>query len=153
MSRNEAPAQDLLIALTEAWRRRDIEALTALFEDSPETTYLDAGEVDPWIGPPAIRRGLEARGTALDFRIDAPRPRSLAPDVASVFAVVEKRTGTPPMTERMRVTLVARRAAQGWKIVHYAEAPRAPLLELESYYEAIAADGLEAIPPRPWAPS
>lgn len=153
MNRDAAAAAELLNALAAAWRDFDRAALVGLFEDDPETTYLDAGEIDPWISIAAIRRAVDARQDPIRFEIHAPRPRRLAPGLASVFAVVDKTWGAPSMTERVRVTLVARQSAQGWKIVHYAEAPKAPLLELEAYYQAVAADGLDAIPPRPWSRS
>lgn len=151
-----APALALLTALGTAWVSRDAAAISALFDgDDAETTYLDASGVDPWIGVDAIFKGAARRceSTAeIHFSIHAPTPRALAQDAASVFAIVD--IGLKPPGGRMgashvRVTLVAKRRGATWKIVHYAEAPKAPLLELESYYQALAADGLNAIPPRP----
>lgn len=149
------PAQELLAALFEAWRAKDHSRIAALFDrDDAGVTYLDAGEIDPWIGFAAIERGVAARCAArkgFRFKIDTPRPRQLADDIASVFAVVDRGEISAALeAERVRVTLIARRRGAAWKICHYAEAPKAPLVELQAYYEAVATDGLDAIPPRPW---
>lgn len=131
---------------------RDAEAVAALFE--ADASYLDASELDPWLGGAAIGRRVAVRcaeAVEIVIRITAPQARQLATDVVSVFAIVDRGAAVPgrPMSAlRLRVTLIARRAADGWKISHYAEASKAPLLELEAFYEAVAADGLDAIPRR-----
>lgn len=150
------PAEDLLAAMYDAWSAKDSAQIAALFDrEDGEATYLDAGAVDPWIGGAAIQRGVAARCAAhqgFKFKINAPRCRMLADGVASVFAVVDRGELTRAGVEaaRVRVTLVARRRGDQWKICHYAEAPQAPLVELQAFYEAVAADGLDAIAPRPW---
>jgi len=149
------PAHALLAALYAAWEARDVARVAGLFDrDDADVTYLDAGEIDPWISYAAIERGVARRCAAhkgFKFKINAPRSRSLADDIASVFAVVDRGEITTALeAERVRVTLVARKRGSEWKICHYAEAPKAPLVELQAFYEAVAIDGLEAIPPRPW---
>jgi hypothetical protein len=44
--------------------------------------------------------------------------------------------------------MMMRAQAGCWRVFHYAEAPLAPLLELQAFYEAIAADGLDNMPTR-----
>lgn len=150
------PALALLGALYAAWETRDVPRIVALFEgNDPDVTYLDASQIDPWIGSAAVERGVAGRCAAhqgFKFKINAPRARSLADDIASVFALVDRGelTNAGVEAERVRVTLVARRRGDAWKICHYAEAPKAPLVELQAFYEAVASDGLESIPPRPW---
>lgn len=151
------PATHLLKALYDAWTARDAAAIAALFDqDDAEVSYLDAGEIDPWRGAPAVAQHVAqkcARHSRFVFKIHAPRSRRLADDLASVFAVVDRGEGTPLEAERIRVTLIARKRGDAWKICHYAEAPKAPLIELQAFYESVAAEGLESIPPRPWGRS
>ena len=156
---NEA-ARDLLGALLDAWAARDPACVAGLFDgDDAAAGYLDAGEIDPWIGVAAIERAAVrkcSKHARFAFKIHAPQTRHLADDLASVFALVDRaeaeKDGDPLEAQRVRITLVARRRGADWKICHYAEAPKAPLIELEAYYQGIAADGLEAAPPRPWGP-
>lgn len=85
--------------------------------------------------------------------------RELAADLGLAFFELERsELATTPHAEtperiggHVRVTLLARKRDTVWRVFHYAEAPLAPLLELQAYYEAVAVDGLDAMPTRPWS--
>jgi uncharacterized protein (TIGR02246 family) len=141
------PAADVLTALAAAWVRRDAAAAAALFE-AADAIYLDASERDSWLGKEAIARELASRfdrTARVVARVGDMRSRRLGADLASVFAIVDRATAdstsAPLLGQSLRVTLVARCRDGRWAACHYAEAPIAPLLELQAFYEAIAAEG------------
>ncbi|MCB2108979.1 MAG: nuclear transport factor 2 family protein [Rhodobacteraceae bacterium] len=153
----------LIADFAAAWCANDAPAVTALFDTGdPEVACLFADAVDPAIGAAACAAAVEARCAAIGQHVYTPREiltRDLGPDLAAAFFLIERawvaRAGTDHAGTRLgqkaRATLVARRIGTAWRIAHYAEAPVAPLLELQAYYQNVAADGLDAIPPRPWA--
>ena len=157
MSDDTAPALQLLDAFTTAWCARDASAVTALFDaDDIAVTCLLADAIDPAIGMSAIGADLATRcaaTTRIVLRCHDIAARRLADEVISAFFLVDRGhtdSGGVLIGRQVRATLVARRRPTGWRIAHYAEAPLAPLLELQAYYERVAAAGLDAIPPRPW---
>ena len=41
----------------------------------------------------------------------------------------------------LRVTMLMRKIGDVWRLFHYAEAPLAPIIQLQRFYEGVAADG------------
>lgn len=141
-------------AWTQGWCARDHEALLALWHrDDTEAVYLPAERTDPLTGNREISEYLQTACTSFKLiRHEAVDPifRRLSSDVGSVFYTLNwmfaDRKG--PIGGTCRVTALWRQTDEAWHLFHYAEAPLAPLLELQEFYEAVAADGLDKIPPR-----
>jgi uncharacterized protein (TIGR02246 family) len=104
-----------------AWNRGDLAAFASDYEDSPETTFI--GREVTRGGTPAIleryRRtysNREAMGTLAFSEIEI---RTLAPDVALAAGKYElKRTVAAGGDTSGRFTLILRKSAAGWKIIH-----------------------------------
>jgi uncharacterized protein (TIGR02246 family) len=104
-----------------AWNRGDLETFASYYDDSPQTTFI--GREVTHGGTKAIferyRRGFptrEAMGTLTYSEMDV---RPLADGVALMtgrFAL--KRTAAGGGDTSGRFTLVWKRTAAGWKIVH-----------------------------------
>jgi hypothetical protein len=118
-----------------------------------QSWYLPADSVDAHIGT-AIIGVIQRRCIRLRAAVYEPQNiqvRSLSPDVGSAFFELNwmrSYDGKAPMGGRVRVTMVMRLVDEVWRVFHYAEAPLAPLLELQAFYERVAAQGLDAIPRR-----
>ncbi|MDX2223611.1 MAG: nuclear transport factor 2 family protein [Rhodospirillaceae bacterium] len=159
MSKAPGPVYTLIAELAAGWTARDAAAVSALFDAAdPEVTYLAADALDPATGAAAIARAIAERcaGAArIAWRAHGVHARELGDGLAMAFMLVDKAAaerGAPLAAQQVRATLICGRRAGRWLILHYAEAPLAPLLELQAFYEQVAAQGLDAIPPRPWGP-
>jgi uncharacterized protein (TIGR02246 family) len=105
----------------EAWNRGDLTAFASAYEDSPDTTFI--GREVTRGGTQAIldryRRtypNRDAMGTLGFSEIDV---RILAPGVALATGKFElKRTTAGGGDASGRFTLILRRSAAGWKIIH-----------------------------------
>jgi hypothetical protein len=152
-----APLAETVAAWAEAWRARAAARLIALWDHADgESCYLAADSRAAYRGPAVV--GLIQRvilaAAAIDYRPGPLHLRRLAPELGLAFfpLIRTERPASPqfddatPVGRRVRVTMLMRQAAGRWRVFHYAEAPLAPLLELQAYYEAVAADGLDAMP-------
>jgi uncharacterized protein (TIGR02246 family) len=105
----------------EAWNRGDLVTFASAYEDSPDTTFI--GREVTRGGTQAIldryRRtypNRDAMGTLTFSEIEI---RTLAPDVALATGKYElKRTTAAGGDTSGRFTLILRRSAAGWKIIH-----------------------------------
>lgn len=154
-----APLHAAVMAWADAWHSCSAQRLLALWDKADsQSWYLAANSVDPDIGPAVVgalqRRCMGVR--AVTYRPKNIHTRLLSPDVGLAFFELSwaQATATHPIPSGgdVRVTMLLREVAGRWLAFHYAEAPLAPLLELQAYYERIAADGLDAIPPRAYVP-
>lgn len=154
-----APVADVVAAWATAWQERTPARLIALWDKTDDQSwFLPAGSVEPYLGHAVVgfiqRRCL--RAAAIGYKVGALHTRRLAPDLGLAFFALdwsERPTDHPIdgpglMGGRVRVTMMMRAYADVWRVFHYAEAPLAPLLELQAFYEAVAAEGLGAIPSR-----
>ena len=142
-------------AFCAAWSARDPAALLALWDrDDAAAIYLPAGNAAPLVGAPAIEGYIRAGcGMArVLMRAEAVHARQLAADLGLAYFplawAMQDKPARKAIGGRVRATMLLRRSGGAWRIFHYAEAPLAPLLTLQAFYEAVAADGLEAIPIR-----
>jgi ketosteroid isomerase-like protein len=143
-------------AFCEAWSRRDAAGVLSLWDgDDPKATYLPASASAPLVGAAAIRAYVEGECAAFGlivFRPDVLHLRALGGGLGLAFFrlawAVRESPARAPFGDSVRVTMLLRETAAGWRIFHYAEAPLAPLLALQHFYQRIAADGLDAIPRR-----
>jgi hypothetical protein len=153
--------QTLVAVWAAAWQDRSASRLIGLWDRADQDSwYLPAGTVEPVIGNAVVghlqRKCLNVN--SITYRPKDLHVRELADDVGLAFFELEwSELQTTTHAEaperiggRVRVTLLARKRDDVWRVFHYAEAPLAPLLELQAYYEAVALDGLDAMPARPW---
>lgn len=136
-------------AWAQAWRSCAPAALLALWDRADTDSYfLPADSVEPYIGHAVIghvqRRCLNLRARSYD--IANLHVRTLGLDLALAYFVVARTETADDGTlgGRVRVSLLARRHGNAWRAFHYAEAPLAPLLELQGYYERVAAEPVPA---------
>ena len=134
-----------VIKQTEAnWNTQDFSTVLDLWDrDEPEPYYL-AEERDEWLigwdqlngylNPPVRNPAVEA----LRLDISNIRVKQIAPDLA--FAVWDlhfemKIRGRPPLGEDIRVTGIFRKKPEGWRYIHYAEAPMASMVYIQKLFE------------------
>ncbi len=148
------PVREAVDAWTAAWSVRDPDALMSLWDtDDAEASYLAAENDAPLTSADAVRSYMRMMCDVFSdirHRAEGVITREITADLGMAFYsvawMVRDRRG--PIGGTCRVTSVWRRHGEVWRCCHYAEAPLAPLLELQRYYEAIADDGLDAIPVR-----
>ncbi len=105
----------------EAWNRGDLAAFASYYDDSPETTFVGRDVVKG--GVQAIlnryRKAYptrEAMGTLAFSNVEV---RTLAPDVALVTGEFHlERTAGGGGNSAGRYTLILRKTAAGWRIIH-----------------------------------
>lgn len=154
MTDDTAPLQNATGAWIEGWCATSANALLSLWDNTDEKAIYRAAErVEPFIGGNAVTHYVQSVCTMfkpIQHRVEDPTYRRLSEDIGSVFYTLNwmftDKNG--PMGGTCRVTALWRKVDEDWRIFHYAEAPLAPLLELQAFYEEVAADGLDAIPSR-----
>jgi hypothetical protein len=146
---------ETVLAWAAAWESCAPAQILGLWDKSDKQSwYLPADSVGAHVGGAVVgmiqRRCLGLRG--MSYRPQQIVPRRLSVDVGAAFFVFDwtRTSDAQPNTMggRLRATVVMRKTPEGWRVFHYAEAPLAPLLELQGFYERVAAAGLEAIPQR-----
>ena len=144
-----------VIKQTEAnWNTQDFSTVLDLWDrDEPEPYYL-AEERDEWLigwdqlngylNPPTRNPAVEAvRLVISDIRV-----KQLASDLA--FAIWDlhfemKIKGRRPLGENIRVTGIFRKKPEGWRYIHYAEAPMASMVYIQKLFEKDVQPEFEAI--------
>ncbi len=104
-----------------AWNRGDLAAFASDYEDSPETTFI--GREVTRGGTQAIleryRRTYPNREAMGMLALNEIEIRMLAPDVVLATGKFElKRTAAAGGDTSGRFTLILRKSAAGWKIIH-----------------------------------
>jgi len=119
-----SPDGDVRAVLTlseEAWNRGDLAAFASYYDDSPETTFIGKDVVHGGVQAILSRYRnayptREAMGTLAFSEIDV---RMLAADVALVTGRFHlERVAAGGGNAAGRYTLVLRKTAAGWKIIH-----------------------------------
>lgn len=154
MSQGLGPIEALLSEWAQAWSNRDSDAILSLWDgNDTEATYMPAERLNPLIGLAAITDYVNSVCTTFDqvqHRVENPICKLLSEKIGLAFYNLAWmfQDGRGPIGGTCRVTSVWRKNGVNWRLFHYAEAPLAPLLELQSFYESVAAQGLDAIPTR-----
>ena len=105
----------------EAWNRGDLVAFASYYDDSPETTFIGHEVVHGGVAAilARYRRAYptrESMGTLAFSNVDV---RTLAPDVALVTGEFHlARTSAAGGNAAGHYTLILRKTASGWKIIH-----------------------------------
>jgi uncharacterized protein (TIGR02246 family) len=105
----------------EAWNRGDLSAFASAYEDSPDTTFI--GREVTRGGIQAIldryRRTYPTREAMGNLSFSEIEIRTLAPGVALATGKYElKRAAAAGGDTSGRFTLILRKSAAGWKIIH-----------------------------------
>jgi ketosteroid isomerase-like protein len=131
------------------YRAREFEATRRLWDpDEPQPVYL-AEEIDDfrrgWAEIEAYWADTRAALPHLGVRHRDVRAHAIAPDLAiatchmhwdAVIAGQER-----PLGGDVRVTATFRRRADGWKLIHYVEAPLAPTIYFRRLLERSVTPG------------
>ncbi len=147
------PIQQAAESFWRAWSERDASGIRAWWDmDDEECSYLPAESERRLIGPESVTEFISS--TIEAFQTIRMRPRSIHPRrlndrLGCLFAELDwgflRDPAAEPMGGSVRISGVLRRTEAGWRLCHYAEAPLAPLVELRRFYQAVAADGHEAL--------
>jgi len=149
-----ATLESAVDAWTAAWSHRDTKTIVSLWdEQDAQSSYLPAERHDPLIGSAAVTNYVKTTCTLYNtvrHRAEGVLTRRLSPSLGLAFYELSWMLADDrgPIGGTCRVTAIWRNREDQWHLFHYAEAPLAPLLELQAYYESVAADGLDAIPQR-----
>ena len=91
-------------------------------------------EVSNYIIPSGPNSALEA----MRKRVSNIRVKQVAPDLAIAtwnMHLDMKFRGQLPIGNNIRLTGVLRKKPQGWRFIHYAEAPMTPLVYIRNFYQ------------------
>jgi ketosteroid isomerase-like protein len=150
-----APLETAVAAWAAAWRNASAGQVAALWDRADSSAwFLTSDGVEPFVGA-AVIGAIQRRCVSshrIDYDVSGLHLRRLGGDLGLAFFEARWRERgnerAVPLGRRVRVTLLLRRRPEGWRVFHYAEAPLAPLLELQAFYEQVAAEGFAAMPNR-----
>ncbi len=154
MNSEAATIESALDAWTAAWSNRDTKTIVSLWDQQDaQSSYLPAERHDPLIGGIAVTAYVRTTCTlfsTVQHWAEGILTRRLSPSIGLSFYQLNWMCADDrgPIGGTCRVTAIWRNREDLWHLFYYAEAPLAPLLELQAYYESVAADGLDAIPQR-----
>ncbi|UCG72328.1 MAG: hypothetical protein JSV45_13950 [Chromatiales bacterium] len=136
--------ESIVFAWAVNWNDSDWLRIETMWDPDEEAPYYLGEERDYWLigkegvksyfNPPAFIRSLMESVYVLPYRL---RVRLVSDNIA--IAIWENRLdlkvrGRPAVNDNYRVNAVFRKKPDGWKFIHYAEAPMAPLTYLEHLY-------------------
>lgn len=130
----------------ECWARLDFAGLRQLWDaDEAEPTYLPEESDGPMFNWDDIERYWAAtRAATRTIRLETwdLRARSIAAGLATAVYrmrwIGEFDTYRAPIGGDTRVTAILRHRPQGWRFIHYVEAPLAPIVYFKRCYEHFA---------------
>lgn len=137
------------------WNDSNWLQIESMWDPDEEAPYYLGEERDYWLigkeglksyfNPPAFVRSLMESVYVLPYRL---RVRLVSDTIA--VAIWENRLdikvrGRPAINDNYRVNAVFRKKPDGWKFIHYAEAPMAPLTYLEHLYRKTVTPDYERI--------
>jgi hypothetical protein len=137
------------------WNDSNWLKIETMWDPDEEAPYYLGEERDRWLigkegvksyfNPPAFIRSLMESVYVLPYRL---RVRLISDDIA--VAIWENRLdlkvrSRPAINDNYRVNAVFRKKPDGWKFIHYAEAPMAPLTYLEHLYRKTVTPEYERI--------
>ncbi len=125
----------------------DDEAPSYLGEERPRWLIGREG-LESYFNPPRIVRMLMGKVIMQPYRL---RVRLVSDDIAIVIwenKLEMNIRNRPAISDNFRANAVMRRKPDGWKFIHYAEAPLAPLAYVEHLYrKAVRPDFFEVAKP------
>ena len=140
----EADVRAVIQESAARWTAQEAETVLELWDETdPQLMYL-AGERDDWlIGWEEVSGYITPSGPtsaleAMRKRVSNIRVRQIAPDLAIAtwdMHLDMKFRGRPAIGNNIRLTAVLRQKPEGWRFIHYVEAPMTPLVYLQKFYE------------------
>lgn len=140
------------------WSSSNWGAIYDMWDPDEEAPYYLGEERQRWLigreglqsyfNPPKILRTIMGGVIMVPYRL---RVRLVADDIAIV--IWENKLdmdikGRPPISDNFRANAVMRKTLDGWRFIHYAEAPMAPLAYLEHLYrKAVEPNYAEIVKP------
>lgn len=137
----------------EAWNVYDVDRMRALWDTSEEQVVYLAEECEPHIGWSEIEPywGVDRSKAERLLTWDRLTAIAAAPTVAIAFFHCNWSTFLPgnrlypkPFGGPVRISMVLRKKAEGWRAIHYVEAPLASLVQLRRAHEEAVDPALHA---------
>ncbi|MBP03067.1 MAG: hypothetical protein CMM25_09690 [Rhodospirillaceae bacterium] len=128
----------------DSWYSSDFDGVIKLWDDQDKQPYfLSANQMRPLTKFIAIRSYIEESCKYYDSiqnKVSGLIIKGLDPNTALTFYKLQlvKTKEEQSTTGNVRTTVIWRRLKNDWKVFHYSEAPLAPLIELQNFYEEIA---------------
>ena len=128
----------------ERWNSQDFRTVLELWDTDEEVPFYLAEEQDDWfigweplkayLSPPLPSPAVEGlREEMRDISV-----KLIADDLAIAAWNMHfemKIRGRPPIGEDVRVSAVMRKKPEGWRYIHWAESPMAPLVYIEKLFQ------------------
>lgn len=153
-----AAIESIVLEWGRNWSTSNWSAIYDMWDPDEEAPYYLGEERPRWLigreglksyfNPPEILRTIMGGVIMTPYRL---RVRLVADDIAIV--IWENKLdmdirGRPPISDNFRANAVLRKKADGWRFIHYAEAPLAPLAYLEHLYrKAVAPNYADIVKP------
>ena len=132
----------MIHATADAWNSQNYASVLELWDaDEPMPMYLAEEQKDWFIGPRQVRAYLGANPPfieAIRERMSNIRVQPLSADLAAVVWNLHfemKTKGSAPIGEDIRVTAILRKKPEGWRYIHYAEAPMTATMYMRKLME------------------
>ena len=128
----------------DSWYSSDFDGVIKLWDDQDKQPYfLSASQMRPLTEFTAIRSYIEESCKYYDSiqnKVSGLIIKGLDTNTALTFYKLQlvKTKAKQSTTGNVRTTVIWRRLKNDWKVFHYSEAPLAPLIELQNFYEEIA---------------
>jgi len=128
----------------ERWNSQDFRTVLELWDPDEQVPFYLAEEQDDWfigwealrayLAPPMPSPAVEGlREQMYDISV-----KLIADDLAIAAWNMHfemKIRGRPPIGEDVRVSAVLRRKPEGWRYIHWAESPMAPLVYIDKLFQ------------------
>ncbi|HET9428907.1 MAG TPA: nuclear transport factor 2 family protein [Allosphingosinicella sp.] len=144
---------DFLDAYFAAWNIYDVQRMRALWDTQEEQAVYLAEECEPHVGWQAIERywGVDRSKAERLLTWRDLTAIEAGPGVAIAFFHCNWSTYLPgnrlypkPFGGPVRISMVLRRKDEGWRAIHYVEAPLASLVQLRRAHEEAVDPALHA---------
>ena len=139
-----AELEETIMAMADRWNSQDYSTVLEMWDQDEAVPFYLAEEQAGWfIGWPALRGYLdpEQPNPVIEGMRLLPsniRAKSIAPDLAIAVWDLHfemKMRGSRPIGEDVRVSGVFRKKPEGWRFIHYAESPQAPMVYIEKLFQ------------------
>ncbi len=147
-----AELEETIMQLADRWNSQDYSTVLEMWDPDEEVPFYLAEEQADWfIGWNPLRGYLapETPNPVIEVMRLLPtniRAKSIAPDLAiavwDLHFEMKMRFGKP-IGEDVRVSGVFRKKPEGWRFIHYAESPQAPLVYIEKLFQQDVYDDFE----------
>lgn len=147
-----AELEETVMEMAARWNSQDFATVLEMWDtDEAVPFYLAEEQADWFIGWGPLRHYLapEHPNPIIEVMRLLPsnvRAKSIAPDLAIAVWDLHfemKMRFSKPIGEDVRVSGVFRKKPEGWRFIHYAESPQAPLVYIEKLFQQGVYDDFE----------